>query len=136
MKLFLDTNVVIDVIAAREPFVADSQAVLNLCEIGKAEGMISVLTHCTVSYVLRKFVSQGVMRTKLRELRNVLTPVELSVALLDKAIDSQISDFEDAVQFYSAVYSGADFIITRNAKHFPQYNIPVLSPTDFIALGQ
>ena len=107
MKLFLDTNVVIDVIAAREPFVADSRAVFNLCETGKADGCISALTLCTVSYVLRKFVTPGTMRTKLRAFRNVLTPVDLTVSLLDKAISSPMTDFEDAVQFYTAVYSEA-----------------------------
>ena len=89
MKLFLDTNVVIDVIAAREPFVTDSRAIFNLCETCKAEGCISALTFCTVSYVLRKFVTPGTMRTKLREFRNVLTPIDLSVSLLDKAISSK-----------------------------------------------
>ncbi len=134
MKLFLDTNVLVDVIAAREPFVADSRAVMNLCETGKAEGIVSVLTLCTVSYILRKFVTPGILRVKLREIRTVLRPVDLSVSLLDQAIASSQSDFEDAVQFHTAVYSGADYIITRNAKHFPQDNIPVLSPTAFIVL--
>ena len=134
MKLFLDTNVVIDVIAAREPFVADSRAIFDLCESGKADGRVSALTLCTVSYVLRKFVTPGTMRTKLREFRNILTPVDLSVSLLDKAIASSIADFEDAVQFYTAVYSEADYIITRNIRHFPQDNIPVLTPTDFLVL--
>lgn len=134
MKLFLDTNVVIDVIAAREPFVADSREIFNLCETGKAEGKVSALTLCTVAYVLRKFVVPRTMRTKLRELRNVLTPIDLSASLLDKAISSNIADFEDAVQFYTAVYSEADYVITRNAKHFPQDSIPVLTPTEFLAL--
>ncbi len=134
MKLFLDTNVVIDVIAAREPFVADSQAIFNLCETGKVQGSVSALTLCTLSYVLRKFVTPGTMRTKLREFRSVLTPIDLTVSLLDKAISSSISDFEDAVQFYTAVYSEVDYIITRNVKHFPQDNIPVLTPTNFLVL--
>ena len=136
MKLFLDTNVVIDVLAAREPFVTDSRTVFNLCETGKAEGCISALTLCTISYVLRKLVTPVTMRARLRDLRNVLTPVDLSVSLLDKAISSRLADFEDAVQFYTAVYSEADYIITRNVKHFPQENIPVLTPTDFLALTQ
>ncbi|MBP5232685.1 MAG: PIN domain-containing protein [Planctomycetes bacterium] len=134
MKLYLDTNVIIDVIAAREPFVRDSRAVFNLCENGKAQGLVSALTLCTVSYVLRKHVSPGTMRKILRDLRNVLTPVDLSSSILDKAISSSLADFEDAVQFYTAVYSEADYIITRNAKHFPQDGIPVLAPADFLAL--
>ena len=134
MKLFLDTNVVIDVIAAREPFVADSRAVFNLCETGKADGCISALTLCTVSYVLRKFSTGDTMKRQLRDLRNILPPVDLTSSVLDKAIASNIADFEDAVQFYSAVYTEADYIITRNAKDFPQDSIPVLSPTAFLQL--
>ena len=135
MKLFLDTNIVIDVIANRKPFVEDSRIILNLCETGQAEGIISTLTLCTISYVLRKFATPGMMRTKLRDLRNILTPIDLSVSLLDKAIASSITDFEDAVQFYTAAYSDADVIITRNIKHFPQDNIPVLTPTEFLAIN-
>ena len=134
MKLFLDTNVVIDVIAAREPFIADSRAIFNLCETGKAEGSVSALTLCTVSYVLRKFSTADTLRHQIRDLRNTLPPVDLTASLLDKAISSTIADFEDAVQFYSAVYTDADFIITRNAKDFPQDAIPVLSPTAFLQL--
>lgn len=134
MKLFLDTNVVLDVIAGREPFLADSQAVLNLCERGKAEGFVSALTFCTVAYVLRKNVAPGTMRKNLRIFRDILKPVDLSVSILDRAIDSSIADFEDAVQYFTAAYSDADYIITRNIKHFPQDHIPVLTPTAFLAL--
>jgi len=134
MKLFIDTNVIIDVIASREPFFADSRAIINLCEMGKTEGIVSTLTLCTVSYVLRKFVTPGTMRAKLRELRNVLSPIDLSVSVIDTAISSNITDFEDAVQFYTAVYSEAEYIITRNVKHFPQGTIPVLTPTEFLVL--
>ena len=74
------------------------------------------------------------MRQKLRDFRNILSPVDLSVSIIDKAIDSPISDFEDAVQFYTATYSEADYIITRNPKHFPQNDIPVLTPNAFLAL--
>ena len=88
MKLFLDTNIVIDVIANREPFVKDSRIILNLCETGKADGIISALTLCTISYVLRKFATPGMMRTKLRDLRNILTPIDLSVSLLDIWVSS------------------------------------------------
>lgn len=134
MKLFLDTNVVLDVIANREPFVADSQAVLNLCEMGKAEGVVSSLTFCTIAYVLRKNLPQGALRKNLRFFRDILTPVDLSLSILDRAIDSTIADFEDAAQYFTAVYSGADYIITRNVKHFPHDFRPVLTPTAFLAL--
>ena len=136
IKLFLDTNVVLDVLAAREPFLADSLIVFSLCESGEAEGCASALTFCTVSYILRKFVTPVTMRGKLRDLRNVLMPVELSASLLDMAMASSLPDFEDAVQFYSAVQSGADYIISRDKRHFPQDSIPVLTPTEFLLLAK
>ena len=80
------------------------------------------------------FRSRGLSYPLIRDLRNLLPPVDLTTQLLDRAISSTIADFEDAVQFYSAVYSDADCIITRNAKDFPQDGIPVLSPTAFLNL--
>ena len=94
MKLFLDTNVIIDVIASREPFVEDSRKVLSLCEEGKAEGVMSALTLCTISYVLRKYAAPGTLRRQIRDLRNLLPPVDLTTQLLDRAISSTITDFE------------------------------------------
>ncbi len=135
MKLFIDTNVVIDVIGGREPFLKDSQEILTLCESEKAEGIISTLTLCTIAYVLRKNISTQLMKKKLREFRNILKPIDLSTSILDKAIDSDIADFEDAVQFFTAAYSDADYIITRNVKHFPKNDIPILTPTAFLALN-
>lgn len=82
---------------------------------------------------MRKLV-HGMMMKKMRDFRNILTPVDLSVSIIDKAIDSSLPDFEDAVQFYTATYSEVDYIITRDAKQFPQNNIPVLTPTAFLAL--
>ena len=91
---------------------------------------------CTISYVLRKYAAPGTLRRQIRDLRNLLPPVDLMTQLLDRAISSTITDFEDAVQFYSAVYSDADYIITRNAKDFPQDSIPVLSPAAFLNLKE
>ena len=134
MKLFLDTNVIIDVIASREPFVEDSRRILSLCEQGRAEGVMSALTLCTISYVLRKYAAPGTLRRQIRDLRNLIHPVDLTTQLLDRAVSSAIVDFEDAVQYYSAVYCDADCIITRNARDFPQDGIPVLSPAAFLNL--
>ena len=133
-KLFFDTNVIIDVMDAREPFFMNSMAVLNLCEAGKAEGIISTLTFCNISYILRKLTAPTDLRSNLLIFRNLLTPVDLSASLIDKAIASSISDFEDAIQYYSAQYGKADFIITRNVRRFPKTPIPVLTPTEYLTI--
>ena len=135
MKLFIDTNVILDVLAGREPFFRASASVLNLCELGKAEGAASTLTFCTASYVLRKNLKGELMKSHLRSLRNICRPIDLTASVINKAIDSDIADFEDAVQFFSAVYCSADYIITRNTRDFPRLdNLPVITPADFLAL--
>ena len=133
-KIFFDTNVIIDVMVAREPFFTNSMAVLSLCETGKAEGIVSTLTFCNVSYILRKLTAPADLRSNLLLFRKLLTPVDLSASLVDKAIASSISDFKDAIQYYSAQYGKADFIITRNVRHFPKTPIPVLTPTEYLAI--
>lgn len=136
MKLFIDTNVILDVLAKREPFFSASASILNLCELGKVDGVASTLTFCTASYVLRKCLKGDAMKLHFRALRNICSPVDLTASVINKAIDSDIADFEDAVQFYSAVYCNADYIITRNTKDFPRReNLPVITPADFLALG-
>ena len=54
MKVFLDTNVILDVLAGRHPFFVDSQRVMTFCERNSGTGMASVLTFCTVAYVLQR----------------------------------------------------------------------------------
>ena len=60
MKVFLDTNVILDVLAGRQPFFPDSQRVMTFCERNSGTGMASVLTFCTVAYVLRKSLGKPV----------------------------------------------------------------------------
>ncbi|MDD3695842.1 MAG: PIN domain-containing protein [Lentisphaeria bacterium] len=110
--------------------------VINLCKKGIVTGLTSILIICMLSYIMREFIAPEKLRQSLRDLRNILRPIELSVPIIDKAIDSPMNDFEDAVQFYTAVYSQADYIITRNLKYFPQNDIPIPTPTVFLEMKE
>jgi len=65
MRAFIDTNVLVDVVARREPFFVDSQAVLALCATGELQGVVSDLTFCNLAYVLRKQLGNGRLRESL-----------------------------------------------------------------------
>ena len=133
MKAFVDTNVLMDVLLDREPFVADSQQIWLLAERGKLEGLVSVLSFPNIYYVLRKLSGAERAARTMTMLRDVFRPVACDEQILHQAIDAGFRDFEDAIQYFSALRAEADCIVSRNPKHFPSPDISVLTPTQFLA---
>ena len=133
MRAFLDTNVIIDVLAAREPFFRDSQRVVDYCERHSGSGFLSSLTFCTVAYVLRKSVGREELPTKLKTLRKIFGVLSVTAGSVDWAIDSPMSDFEDAMQYESAFAAKMDMIVTRDKSGFAGAEMPVLSPSEFVS---
>jgi predicted nucleic acid-binding protein len=134
VKVFLDTNVLIDVLANREPFYDDAAAVWTLAEDGAISGQISVLSFTNTFYIVRRLADEKTARRTLGLLRDAFTLVACDGAIIRKAIDARFDDFEDAVQYLSAIEAGADCLVTRNESHFPDSGqCPVLAPAEFLA---
>ena len=133
MKVFLDTNVIIDVLAAREPFFRDSQRAVDYCERHVESGFLSSLTFCTAAYVLRKSVGEDELPNKLKTLRKIFDVLPVTKVSVDRAIDSQMSDFEDAMQYECASAAKMDVIVTRDKSGFAEAGIPVLTPKEFVS---
>jgi len=112
MKLFVDTNVILDVVVCREPFYKSSQAVLALAERRAIEVCVSALTFNNLYYVTRREIGKRKAMQALRILRDLCGVVTLNAQILNQAIDSSIPDFEDAIQFFSAIHVQADYLIT------------------------
>ena len=133
MKVFVDTNVLLDVLAERKAFYADSMRIWTLAESGRLEASISAISFNNCFYIVRKYAGRANAEKALRLLRDVFEPVDLTLQILNQSIDSGLSDFEDAVQFHSAVRAQAECIITRNPDDFPRQHPIVLSPAEFLA---
>ncbi len=136
MDIFLDTNVLMDVLLDREPFVADSQQVWLLAERGKIRGLVSAISFPNVYYVVRKLSGARQARRTMVMLRDVFAPVACDEQVLHQAIDADFKDFEDAIQYFSALRADADCIVSRNPKDFRASDIPVLTPSEFLATHQ
>jgi len=134
VKLFLDVNIVLDVILAREPWVAEAAALLAAIERKQAEGFLAAHTITTIHYVVAKIRGRKVADKALGELLRIVDIVPVDKSDLQKALRQKSRDFEDAVQATSAVKIGADYFVTRNEKDFPQLTIPILSPGSILAL--
>jgi predicted nucleic acid-binding protein len=133
MNVFFDTNVLMDVLLERHPFVAQSRSVWFLAERGKIRGLVSVLSFPNIYYVVRKALGADTASAMMGHLRDTFTPVPLDGQVLSQAIDGKFADFEDAIQYYSALRADADCLLTRNPDHFPPSGLQVLSPAEFLA---
>lgn len=134
MRAFIDTNVLLDVLAEREPFYEHSSAVWALAEQGPLEGLVSAVSFTDVFYIVRRWGGPDSAREALLALRDVFCPAVCDAPVINQAIDSQLGDFEDAVQYFSALRADADCLLTRNPDDFPRRPaIPVLSPREFLA---
>ena len=131
-RVFLDTNVVIDLLAKRDPFYQAAVSIFTLAYNKKITLFVSPMTYATAAYLLRK---QGKEQMKLL-LRNFRQLSKVSVAnekVVDDALASDFSDYEDALQYYSALTKNVEFIVTRNTKDFMHATIPVLTPDEFLS---
>lgn len=134
MNVFLDTNILMDVLLDRQPFVAESEQVWFLADRGKIRGLVSALSFPNIHYIVRKVRDAEAAMTMMTMLRDTFTPVPLDEQILGQAMDADLPDFEDAIQYFSALRADAECLLTRNPDDFPQSaDLPVLSPAEFLA---
>lgn len=132
MIVFLDTNVVVDFCAEREPFYEKAATIFEMAHQEKITLAVSSLTMVNMAYVLRKAMPRELVMQKIEMLikKCLVSSVDKKVVL--SAVMSCAADFEDAVQHFSALQAGVDLIITRDPKGFKDFELPVMSPTQFI----
>jgi predicted nucleic acid-binding protein len=133
VKVFFDTNIIIDIIAKR-PGYMEARELFTYCETRRLTGFMSAVTVTDVMYILRKDNDCGIVRIALQTMMQILKVTVVKKSDLAFAFASAMPDFEDAVQASCAKRSRAKYIITRNTKDFANSPIPALTPTDFLKL--
>lgn len=129
-KIFLDTNFIIDYFV-REPYSSDAEKVLSLGKVKNYKFYISFLTIANFAYVLRK-MPKNTLIEMLSKICYLFEIVQNNKDQVTNALLIDANDFEDVLQYQSAIYVGCDCIITRNQKDFSFSKIPVFSASDFI----
>lgn len=133
MNALIDTNVIVDVLTAREPFFTDSSAVLDLAERGEFVASICATTVTTVYFLVRRHYGSKETLEKIKDLTAICTVAPVNRAVIESALDSGFGDFEDAVLNHSAALAGADCIVTRNESDFRDSSLLIYSPAQFLA---
>jgi predicted nucleic acid-binding protein len=134
LRIFLDVNVVLDVLAEREPWVDASAGVLALCELDEVEGVVAAHSITTLYYLIAKYLNRKKATATMVDLLKLVSVEEVNQDVILKAISLGWVDLEDAVQAVCALESGSDFIITRDAGVFDSLSIPAVTPSELLAL--
>jgi predicted nucleic acid-binding protein len=134
VRVLVDTNVLLDVLAERKAFYPEAMRVWTLAESGKIDAHVAAISFSNCYYLARKHGGQRSAEKAIRLLRDVFTPVDLTARVITQAIDAGFSDFEDAIQFHSAIHAQAKCIITRDPDHFPKAPLSILTPAEFLAV--
>lgn len=134
-KLLVDTNIIIDLLAQRESFYEPAAQLFSLADQNKVELYVSSLSFANIHYILNRELTETKVREILRKLKVLVKVISFDSKVLDMSLNSEFKDFEDAIQYYSAIESGIDIIITRNLKDFKKSDIPVMTGLQFIKMN-
>ncbi len=128
MRVLIDTNVILDVWLARQPFLADSARILSAAEKKKISGVICPTTVTTLHYLVKKHRGEAKARELLKGLLRICSVGTFRRSEIDDALGSKIKDFEDAVIEAVALRTGSEIIATRNTEDFKSSRVPAREP--------
>ena len=134
MKILLDVNVVLDVLADREPFAEDATAALSIVEAKKVRGYVAAHTATTLFYLVQKQLGAKRARKALSDLLRIVDVVAVDEDRIRHALAMGWTDFEDAVQAACAEKAEVDYLVTRDKAGFRRAAVKVLSPAEFFAV--
>ncbi len=130
--LFLDADIILDLLAQRQPWFKDSATVFQKIQAGDFQGFTSLTIFANVFYILRKQLGHKEARQALVKLKSLLKIMVTSEASLEQALTSGFKDLEDAIQYYTAQNGGASLLLTRNIKDYKAEKLPVMTPAQFL----
>jgi predicted nucleic acid-binding protein len=133
-RILIDTNIVIDLLSKREKFYDEAADLFSRADKKELHLTISSLTFANTNYILTKLRSAREAREILRKFKVLVELLSLDDKITELALsDDNFPDFEDGLQYYSAIENQIDVIITRNKKDFKNSKIPVLTAKEFLA---
>ena len=132
MKVALDTNVVLDLLANRVEFVEAATAIFYQVETAKIQGILCATTFTTLHYLLTKSLSAKIANQSIKKLLLLFEIAPVTRQVIELASVSKQADFEDAVLAIAAAQAGAELIITRNPRDFMQGPLQVITPTEWL----
>lgn len=135
MKVFIDSDIILDFLLSREPFFNDALNLFLIKENKKFDLITSSIIISNVYYISRKLISQKILIEAIKNLTSIINIVDSKSVHINSALESDFSDFEDAVQYFTAIENKCTFLITRNTKDYTKAkNIRIVTSAQFCKL--
>lgn len=132
-KVFVDTNVLLDLLLEREPWAQDAALLFSMADRKEVELLCRSLSFSTSIYLMQRFkYTRKEIVSKLSIVKSICAITTVNEAVIDRMLQSDFADLEGAIQYYSALAFGAETIVTRNTADFAAARIPVLTPQEYI----
>jgi predicted nucleic acid-binding protein len=131
-RVLFDSDVLLDVLARRQPFVVASAQALNSVTQEQVEGYVSGHAITNIFYILRRQIGNDTARKLLSTLLERIQVASITDEVIRAALQSPMKDFEDAVTSEAALATGLDIILTRNIADFVASPVPVMLPEEFV----
>ena len=130
--VFLDSDVILDLLCKREPFYTFAAEIFTLGDLGKINLVTTSLVYANVFYILRKVLGIEKGKELLRKLRIIVGVIPVNEKTVDLALNSSFSDFEDGLQYFTARENNIQILITRNIKDYKGKEIIIQTPEEYI----
>ena len=132
-RIFLDTNVFLDCLLAREPGWQAAAKILNMAAKNEVSAFTSSVSFCNMAYILNKLEKARIVENDLQFLLDIVQIVPNTAQMLGQALIEPLPDYEDSVQYVSALKVECNYLITANKKHFLHCKILVMSAAEFVS---
>jgi predicted nucleic acid-binding protein len=134
MRVMFDTNVILDLLLDREPFVQEAKPLIAKVEQGVISGVLCATTVTTIHYLLGRSLGKSRTSEVIGSLLKLFEVASVTRAVLEDALEADDRDYEDAVLYKSAYHSGVDLIVTRDRSGFGKVDMPVMNPKELLVL--
>lgn len=131
-KVFVDTDILMDLLSARQPFYNAAAHLFSLADEGKIKLYVSSLSFSNLHYILTRQFNAKEARKKLMQFKTLVTVVAVGDKIVDLALSSDFKDFEDAMQYYAAIEHKLQILITRNLADYKKADILVMTADQFL----
>ncbi len=132
-KIFVDTDVCLDLLSGRKPFNAIAERLFTLADIGKIKICVSSLSFANIDYILQSQYKINDSRKILAKFKTLVTVLSVDDKIINLSIVSDFIDFEDAIQYNTAIENKIKVILTRNLKDYKKSMIQVMNPETFLS---
>lgn len=131
--IFVDTNIVIDLLSKREEFYKEAQELFTLADNNQVKLYVSALTFANTHYILTRNLKSEDVRKVLIKFKTLVTVLPINEKIIELALVSDFTDFKDAIQYQTAIQNNLNIILTRNKKDFKNAKLPVLTAKEYMS---